>query len=93
MANIENLKPFTTENASYYGRRGGIASGKTRRKKALLQKQFNAMWELSNYIDDMNDTEYKDCISEFSEAEQERIGMLFRPTKKQKKELFKHFKF
>ena len=49
--------------------------------------------ELSNYIDEMNDTEYKDFISEFSEAEQEQIGALFRPTKKQKKELFKQFKF
>lgn len=28
--NIENLKPFTTENASYYGSRGGIASGKSK---------------------------------------------------------------
>lgn len=93
MANIENLKPFTTENASYYGRRGGIASGKTRKRKALLRKQMNAFMEVSNYIDNMDDTEYKDFVSEYSEAEQERIGMLFKPTKKQKKELFKQFKF
>lgn len=33
--NIDNLKPFTTDNASYYGRKGGIASGKSKLKKKI----------------------------------------------------------
>jgi len=28
--NIDNLTPFTTDNASYYGSRGGYASGKSK---------------------------------------------------------------
>lgn len=30
-----NLRPFTKENAAYYGRRGGIASGKVRRSRSV----------------------------------------------------------
>ena len=28
--NVQNLTPFTTDNASYYGSRGGYASGKSK---------------------------------------------------------------
>lgn len=33
--NIDNLKPFTTDNASYYGSIGGVASGKSRLAKKI----------------------------------------------------------
>ena len=33
--NIDNLKPFTTDNASYYGSIGGVASGKSRLSKKI----------------------------------------------------------
>lgn len=93
MANIENLKPFTKDNASYYGRRGGIASGRTRKRKAYLKRQFEAYMNVSNYISSLDDTEYNDFISDFTEAEQEEIQRKFRPTKQQQKEVLKQFKF
>lgn len=92
MANIENLKTFTKDNASYYGRRGGIASGRTRKRKAYLKRQFEAYMNVSNYISSLNDTEYKDFISDFTEAEQEEIQRRFKPTKEHQKEVLKHFK-
>lgn len=33
--NISNLKPFTKANASYYGARGGFASGKSKLNKKI----------------------------------------------------------
>lgn len=33
--NTGNLKPFTTDNASYYGSIGGVASGKSRLTKKI----------------------------------------------------------
>lgn len=92
MANIENLKPFTKDNASYYGRRGGIVSGRTRKRKAYLKRQFEAYMNVSNYISSLSDTEYKDFISDFTEAEQEEIQRRFKPTKEHQKEVLKHFK-
>lgn len=47
MANIENLKPFTKDNASVYGRKGGIASGITRRRKAYLKKKTYSIYKLA----------------------------------------------
>lgn len=38
--NTENLKPFTKENASYYGSKGGIASGRTRLKQSIKHIQY-----------------------------------------------------
>lgn len=39
MSNEQNLRPpFTPEEAREYGRKGGIASGKAKRKKASLMK-------------------------------------------------------
>ncbi len=35
--NIENLKPFTKDNAKYYGSRGGIASGKSKLRDKILK--------------------------------------------------------
>lgn len=82
MANIQNLTPFTKENASKMGRKGGIVSGRKRRKKARLRKYLYAYIELSDYIDDMNDVEYKSFIRDYTEEEQKRIGFLFRNSKK-----------
>ena len=33
--NIDNLTPFTTDNASYYGSRGGYASGKSKLRRKI----------------------------------------------------------
>lgn len=44
MSNNENLKPFaSTEEAREKGRKGGIKSGKVRRKKADLKKAMIAL--------------------------------------------------
>lgn len=43
MANEQNLKVPSSEEARELGRKGGIASGKARRKKADLKKAFNTI--------------------------------------------------
>ena len=88
----EFLQPIrTTERAQELGRKGGIRSGQTRRRKAILRQQLNAYMYLSDYIDTLSDAEYKEFLQEYTEAEQERIQFLFKPTPKQQKQLFKTF--
>ena len=41
--NIDNLKPFTPDNASYYGKRGGIASGKSK----MLNKMYKIRLQIA----------------------------------------------
>lgn len=43
MANNENLRRLTPSEAREYGRRGGKASGASRRKKADFRKTLNAL--------------------------------------------------
>lgn len=43
MAGADNLKVPTSEEARKYGSKGGIASGKARRKKANLRKAFETI--------------------------------------------------
>ena len=43
MANIENLKVPTSEEARINGRKGGIASGKARKEKASILKSLNTV--------------------------------------------------
>ena len=56
MANIQNLIPFTKINAKEMGRKGGIASGITRKRKAYFRKLLNDIVNLSFYIDMLDDT-------------------------------------
>lgn len=46
MANIENLKPFTKENAKYYGKKGGIKSGKVRAERKSIKEQMKLLLEM-----------------------------------------------
>lgn len=46
MANIENLKPFTKENAKYYGKKGGIKSGKARAERKSIKEQMRILLEM-----------------------------------------------
>lgn len=41
MANEKNLKPFNSETAREMGRKGGKASGESRRRKANIRKVMN----------------------------------------------------
>ena len=43
MANIENLKPFTHENAKYYGQKGGIKSAQVRADRKSIKEQLNLL--------------------------------------------------
>lgn len=43
MANEQNLRVPSSKEAREFGRKGGIASGKARRKKADLKKAFNTI--------------------------------------------------
>lgn len=43
MANIENLKVLTSQEAREIGRKGGIASGEARRKKATMKKTLEML--------------------------------------------------
>lgn len=45
MANEENLKRYTSEEAREYGKKGGIASGEARRKRRTLKEELLAMLE------------------------------------------------
>lgn len=60
MANEGNLRVPTSEEAREYGRRGGIASGKTRKRKANMKKTLEALLvskvsnpQLSRVLQDM----------------------------------------
>ena len=46
MAGADNLKVPSSEEARKYGRKGGIASGKSRREKADLKKKVNQILEM-----------------------------------------------
>ena len=43
MANIENLKPFTKDNAKYYGKKGGIQSGQIRAERKSIKEQLKIL--------------------------------------------------
>ena len=45
MANIENLRTPTTEEAREIGRKGGVASGKARREKKTMRETLKEMLE------------------------------------------------
>ena len=89
MANIKNLKPFTSENAKEMGRKGGIASGITRRRKKYIRKQMNTIIKLQEYIDSLSNVEYKEFIIDFSKEQQEYIRRIFKPTIQETKRLLK----
>lgn len=48
MANEQNLKVPTSEEAREYGRRGGIASGEARREKATMKKTLEMLLNEKN---------------------------------------------
>lgn len=43
MSNVKNLKPFTKENAKYYGRKGGIKSGIVRAERKSIKEQLQLL--------------------------------------------------
>lgn len=50
--NISNLKPFTRDNASYYGKIGGLASGKSKMEhklKKLYIHRYLTIQDLERY--------------------------------------------
>lgn len=53
MANEDNLVPLSTEKAREIGKKGGIASGEARRKKATMRETLKMMLE-DIPIDDEN---------------------------------------
>lgn len=75
MANEHNLVPFTSdqsrEEAARNGRKGGIKSGETRRKKAALRDTMNRLLTMKVQIEGLSDilladgveSTYEDVIS------------------------------
>ena len=50
--NIHNLRPFTKDNASYYGKIGGLASGKSKMEhklKKLYIHRYLTIQDLEQY--------------------------------------------
>lgn len=92
MANIENLRPFTKDNASIYGRKGGIASGKTRRRKAYLKKKLIAYMNLQDFIDSLTEAEYNNLLQDYTPEQQDYINRTFKRTEEETKELLKKYK-
>jgi len=50
MANIQNLKPFNSETAREAGRKGGVASGIAKRRKANLRKAMQLYTTLNSSL-------------------------------------------
>ena len=46
MANLDNLQPFTKENAKYYGKKGGIKSGIVRAERKSIKEQMKLLLEM-----------------------------------------------
>lgn len=46
MANNENLKPFTEENAKYFGKKGGIKSAQVRAQKKSTKEKFKILLDM-----------------------------------------------
>lgn len=81
MANIENLRVPTSEEAREIGRKGGIASGKARKEKASLRKGLEAILNSNIRITKgaIYDTykAYGIDISDKSLVELANLGLLF----------------
>lgn len=58
MANEQNLKPLSTSKAREIGKKGGINSGISRRKKKLIKEQFEMLMSL-----DLQDDTLKEQIT------------------------------
>lgn len=60
MANEQNLRVPTSEEAREYGRRGGLASGEARREKATMKKTLEMLLdEVANIKDNENKLTYR----------------------------------
>lgn len=46
MANIDNLQPFTKENAKYYGSKGGKKSAEVRAERKSLKEQLQLLMNM-----------------------------------------------
>lgn len=57
MANINNLTPFTSENASEMGRKGGKASGIARLRKKTMKEQMDLLLSKTANLDSINNGE------------------------------------
>ena len=80
MANIENLKVPTSEQAREYGRKGGIASGKARQEKATFKKQLQMILD-EKYNEQMT---YREAITTGQiisaiEGKAENFKLIFNP--------------
>lgn len=91
MTNIENLKPFTKINAKEMGKRGGIASGKTRRRKAYIRNRLALLLNIQNYINSLSKTEFENFLCEFPLEQQSYILTLFKPSKREIRQILKKF--
>lgn len=71
MANIQNLIPFTSnqsrEEAKKNGQKGGIASGKTRRKRKAMKETLDLLLRT-----EVNDEEIKDTLSDMGIPKEEQ---------------------
>lgn len=67
MANYENLVPFTSdqsrEEAAKNGRKGGIASGESRRRKADLRKTMNRLLTMEVEVPELSDVLKADGVN------------------------------
>ncbi len=57
MAGADNLKTPSTEEARERGRKGGIASGKARRKKKAINETLNELFSMPLYNGKVSDIE------------------------------------
>ena len=55
MANEENLIRLSPSEAREYGRKGGIKSGETRRRKAALRDTMNRLLTMQGDVDGLSD--------------------------------------
>ena len=76
---LENLKPIRdTQRAKELGRLGGIASGKTRKRKSIIKQKIKSYSKLNNYINSLTNKEYESFLNNFTEEQKEKINFLFK---------------
>ena len=54
LANKENLKPLSTDKAREIGKKGGIASGESRRKRKAMKEQLETILSMPVTLKDEN---------------------------------------
>ncbi|MGN1134201.1 MAG: hypothetical protein ACI4RN_07090 [Oscillospiraceae bacterium] len=74
LKNLISFDKMSEEKQRDLSRRGGIASGKARRKKAAWQKAAIQMLRNMDYMENLNDEQYQDFMKWRKEQRRKNKG-------------------